>query len=44
MIREGKQAPTFEAEIQDGSRISLGEWLSQGAVVLYFYPKDFTPG
>jgi peroxiredoxin Q/BCP len=44
MIREGKKAPAFEAEIQDGSRVALGDWLSQGPVVLYFYPKDFTPG
>jgi peroxiredoxin Q/BCP len=44
MIREGKQAPTFEAKIQDGSRVALGDWLCKGPLVLYFYPKDFTPG
>jgi peroxiredoxin Q/BCP len=44
MIREGEQAPAFEADIQDGSRVVLGDWLSRGPVVLYFYPKDFTPG
>jgi peroxiredoxin len=36
MIREGKQAPTFDAEIQDGSQETLGDWLQQGPVVLYF--------
>ncbi len=44
MIQEGKKAPTFEAENQAGSKVTLGDWLSQGPVVLYFYPKDFTPG
>ena len=44
MIAEGKKAPAFEAEIQDGSTRSLASWLEQGPVVLYFYPKDFTPG
>ncbi len=44
MIREGKKAPAFEAKIQDGSQVALGDWLSQGPIVLYFYPKDFTPG
>jgi hypothetical protein len=44
MIREGEEAPTFEADIQDGRRVALGDWLGQGPVVLYFYPKDFTPG
>jgi len=44
MIREGKKAPVFEGEIHDGRQVSLGDWLSQGPVVLYFYPKDFTPG
>jgi peroxiredoxin Q/BCP len=39
----GQLAPTFTLPSQDGSRISLtsyrGKW-----VVLYFYPKDLTPG
>lgn len=44
MIGEGELAPAFEAAIQDGSRHALGDWLKGGPVVLYFYPKDFTPG
>lgn len=44
MIAEGEPAPAFEATIQDGSRVSLGDWLGRGPLVLYFYPKDFTPG
>jgi len=39
----GQQAPTFTLPSQDGTQISLssfkGKW-----VVLYFYPKDGTPG
>jgi peroxiredoxin Q/BCP len=39
----GQVAPTFTLPSQDGSQISLdsfrGKW-----VVLYFYPKDMTPG
>jgi peroxiredoxin Q/BCP len=44
MIQVGEKAPAFEATIGDGSDASLYEWLGRGPVVLYFYPKDFTPG
>jgi hypothetical protein len=44
MIGEGEQAPAFQATIQDGSQVSLSDWLDRGPLVLYFYPKDFTPG
>ena len=44
MIGEGEQAPDFQATIQDGSQVSLADWLGGGPLVLYFYPKDFTPG
>ena len=44
MIREGERAPEFEAALQDGSRRKLGDWLERGPLVLYFYPKDYTPG
>jgi peroxiredoxin Q/BCP len=41
----GDKAPDFEAEITDGSKISLSEILSSGErVILYFYPRDNTPG
>jgi peroxiredoxin Q/BCP len=43
MPSAGQPAPTFTLPSQDGSKISLdsfkGKW-----VVLYFYPKDMTPG
>jgi thioredoxin-dependent peroxiredoxin len=41
---EGKPAPDFKLAGQDGKRVNLKELTAQGNVVLYFYPKDLTPG
>ena len=43
MIEEGKPAPTFTLPGDSGEDISL-ESLRGKQVVLYFYPKDDTPG
>jgi thioredoxin-dependent peroxiredoxin len=43
-IQVGDKAPDFTLPKQDGTPVSLAELLSKGAVVLYFYPKDDTPG
>ena len=43
MIEEGKPAPDFELASDTGERIRLSE-LQGKPVVLYFYPKDDTPG
>jgi peroxiredoxin Q/BCP len=43
-IRVGEAAPDFTLPKQDGSPLKLSELLQKGAVVLYFYPKDDTPG
>ena len=43
MSMEGQKAPAFSLENQDGEMISLAD-LSGKRVVLYFYPKDDTPG
>ena len=43
MIEEGKPAPTFTLPNQDGESVSL-ESFRGTPVVLYFYPKDDTPG
>ena len=41
----GESAPDFEAELTDGTTIRLSEILDGGEkVILYFYPKDSTPG
>tara|TARA_B100001113_G_scaffold157396_2_gene128704 strand:+ start:1162 stop:1689 length:528 start_codon:yes stop_codon:yes gene_type:complete len=41
----GETAPDFEAVLTDGSKFVLSENLSSGkGVILYFYPRDNTPG
>ncbi len=43
MIEIGKRAPAFTLPDQDGAKVRLGD-LAGGWVVLYFYPRDDTPG
>jgi thioredoxin-dependent peroxiredoxin len=43
MIEEGTEAPDFELTSDDGSTVKLSD-LRGRPVVLYFYPKDDTPG
>ena len=43
-IEEGKAAPAFTLPDQDGKLVSLADFEGKRAVVLYFYPKDDTPG
>ena len=43
MLEEGNPAPDFTAQIDDGSSLALSA-LRGKPVVLYFYPKDDTPG
>ena len=40
---EGKKAPGFELEGSDGARNALRDYAGK-IVVIYFYPKDNTPG
>jgi len=42
-LKEGQQAPEFTGKDQDGNTITLSQFKGQ-TVVLYFYPKDDTPG
>jgi peroxiredoxin Q/BCP len=42
-LKEGDRAPAFEGRNQDGKTIRLSD-LKGKKVVLYFYPKDDTPG
>jgi thioredoxin-dependent peroxiredoxin len=42
-IEEGKKAPAFSLAADDGRRIRLADFKGS-PVVLYFYPKDDTPG
>lgn len=43
MLKEGDKAPDFNAKDQDGNDVKLADLTGQ-RVVLYFYPKDDTPG
>src|SRR5579859_8029601 len=42
-LKPGDKAPGFTAPTQDGSTVSLSDFLGK-PVVLYFYPRDDTPG
>jgi len=43
-IRVGDEAPDFVLPDRTGKMVRLSEFRGQKAVVLYFYPKDDTPG
>ena len=42
-LKEGSKAPIFEGIDQDGKTIKLTDYIGK-KVILYFYPKDNTPG
>jgi thioredoxin-dependent peroxiredoxin len=44
MIKEGNKAPDFSAADQNGNKVKLSSFKGKKNVVLYFYPKDMTPG
>ena len=43
MLKEGSAAPAFKTTDADGNTVELADFRGQ-KVVLYFYPKDDTPG
>ena len=43
MLETGIKAPEFTLKNQDGEEVSLKDFLGK-KVILYFYPKDNTPG
>jgi len=43
-ILEGKKAPAFQLADASGKAVALKDLLGAGNLVLYFYPKDMTPG
>lgn len=43
-LQAGDQAPAFTLRNAHGDPVALTELLSQGRVLVYFYPKAMTPG
>lgn len=43
MLTPGDVAPAFSLTSDLGTTVSLAELLTQGPLILYFYPADFTP-
>ena len=43
-VKVGEIAPDFELSNQDNQPIQLSKFRGQKNVLIYFYPKDFTPG
>ena len=43
-LLEGMKAPAFELPDQNSKPVSLSQLIANGTVVLYFYPRDMTPG
>lgn len=42
-LKEGDLAPAFSAPVNGGGRVALGDFAGKN-VVLFFYPRDNTPG
>lgn len=43
-LQTGNPAPDFSLPDQNGKTVSLSDFKNKKAVVVYFYPKDETPG
>jgi peroxiredoxin Q/BCP len=44
MLEVGQDAPDFSSSDAHGEQVSLADFKNDKVVVLYFYPKDDTPG
>jgi peroxiredoxin Q/BCP len=44
MLKVGDKAPEFEVRASNGATVRLKDYVGKGNIVLYFYPKDDTPG
>ena len=44
MIATGEHAPEVTGSLADGRQLRLRDYRGRRHVVLYFFPKDFTPG
>lgn len=43
-LKVGDKAPDVSAPLSDGTTFELDKWLGKAPLVVYFYPKDDTPG
>ena len=43
-LKEGQAAPDFSLPSDDGRTVNLADYKGKQTVVLYFYPRDETPG
>ncbi len=43
-LKEGDKAPDFTLKSDDGISVKLSDFEGKSTVILYFYPKDKTPG
>ena len=44
MPKVGDKAPDFSVAASNGTTVHLKDYVGKGNIVLYFYPKDDTPG
>ena len=44
MVKEGNKAPNFSGKNQEGKSVKLSSFKGKKNIILYFYPKDMTPG
>ena len=44
MLKAGAKPPDFVLPNEKGEEVTLSDLLEEGALILYFYPADFTPG
>jgi peroxiredoxin Q/BCP len=44
MLKEGSPAPDFSLPASNGETVTLSDYRGKKNVILYFYPKDNTPG
>jgi peroxiredoxin Q/BCP len=43
-VQPGDEAPDFTLPDQEGRPVTLSDFRGRSHVILYFYPKDFSPG
>jgi thioredoxin-dependent peroxiredoxin len=43
-LKVGDKAPDFTLPDTEGRPVTLSKLLAQGPVIVYFFPKAFTPG